>query len=398
MSTTVSKFFVKTLAGKPIELDITPGDTVLSLKEKIREKEGIDVNKQRLVIKNQYLVNSFVLDENYLNTLGRAPNVFLIIEDTVELSDELCHMSYQKLRLWVPNLAKKMDGHFEKQLTNPQSPTIQNMADYWDSLANFHERKQLLRTVGIKKPMRPTHLRFSEFHASFLATFEGTNSTGVKQVLKKMSDVTNLGDESEQFRQVGHLMMDIANNRKTLSYSHSNFFGPGRSRAAQRFYDYAFPAAWVAGRKLDSAALFTDLMTQINCHSPQPGHIWKKPTLPFARFCQEFEKKYKNTNSTGIKKVLKQMEILLQPQQDSLKETDHYKFNKICKIMGEVTRERGLKKPVGRRPETKEFYRMVAEASHENSKEDMDAFVKRFVPKFDETLTRTAVGPRPNLR
>ena len=49
--TTLSLFvlILKTLTGKPIEIDIEPTDTVNRIKERVEEKEGIPPAQQRLI-------------------------------------------------------------------------------------------------------------------------------------------------------------------------------------------------------------------------------------------------------------------------------------------------------------------------------------------------------------
>lgn len=41
---------VKTLTGKEVEIDIEPSDTVLRIKERVEEKEGIPPVQQRWVL------------------------------------------------------------------------------------------------------------------------------------------------------------------------------------------------------------------------------------------------------------------------------------------------------------------------------------------------------------
>lgn len=58
--------FVKTLTGKTVMVDITPTDTVLSLKEQILAKEGVEVGHQALVCGGKILDNDTTVSESGL--------------------------------------------------------------------------------------------------------------------------------------------------------------------------------------------------------------------------------------------------------------------------------------------------------------------------------------------
>lgn len=55
------EIFVKTLTGKTTTVEIQPSDTVLDLKRKIEEQEGIPLDHQRLVLKGRQLLNECIL-------------------------------------------------------------------------------------------------------------------------------------------------------------------------------------------------------------------------------------------------------------------------------------------------------------------------------------------------
>jgi len=54
---------IKTLTGRELELTVEPNDTILKLKERIEEKEGIYTNQQRLIYGGRAMAdNKTVMD------------------------------------------------------------------------------------------------------------------------------------------------------------------------------------------------------------------------------------------------------------------------------------------------------------------------------------------------
>jgi ubiquitin C len=61
-----NKIFVKTLDGRAITLDIHKKDSVLNIKEKIQDKEGISPNEQKLYCIGRQLVDDRSLNDYYI--------------------------------------------------------------------------------------------------------------------------------------------------------------------------------------------------------------------------------------------------------------------------------------------------------------------------------------------
>ncbi|XP_052871552.1 ubiquitin-like, partial [Anopheles cruzii] len=57
------QIFVKTLTGKTITLDVVPSETVLDIKGKIEQREGIDPEQQRIIFAGKQLEDGRIISD-----------------------------------------------------------------------------------------------------------------------------------------------------------------------------------------------------------------------------------------------------------------------------------------------------------------------------------------------
>ena len=84
------QIFVRTLTGKTLTIEVDPNDTITNVKKKVREKEGIPEEKQRLIYAGKQLQEGSTLSDynigNYstlrlvLRLMG-GNNMMIIMKD-----------------------------------------------------------------------------------------------------------------------------------------------------------------------------------------------------------------------------------------------------------------------------------------------------------------------------
>lgn len=390
---------VSTSAGQAYEFMIDDLETVATIKQQIFKTYGHLVDEQRLVMNNKGLADN--------TEIKPGQSLRLVLKPDFDYGPIalLARRPYQEIKETRPLVALELDKLLVYKCGEG------NVEAYWNSLNTFAARIKLFHSIpniralvrqeeGIQNPPESSQnetpvssfrkpkqevvvepsMNFIEFKRLFSALFDDTNSKGIKRVLKKLDGVSNGTDEAIKFIEVGKEIEQVVKERRSRKWSKTSFFGAGRSPIAQAFYDCVF---FHNRYSFDSKSpdSVKSLLNNIIIRSNQPGSIWSQPGINFNEFYEKFRDKFKATNSSGIKRIIKQMQQLKELEiKDDIHE--RYKFTKICKIMHEISRERLEKKSINRKDDAKDFYETAGNCNW-TKRSTMAEFVADVIKPFE---------------
>lgn len=159
---------IKHLTGgrfQDVEVALLPGDTILSIKQRVLAKAGIPIDDQRLSIMGKVFPNSHVLRDSDLKTPDDRPGPHINqihIAPTKNLIDDLGHLSYEEIEKSHPTVARVLQDYYQQ---NPLDSN-QNIKQYWNDPQRVHnDLKRLLSGSGATQPIVPAQKKHEQQNA-----------------------------------------------------------------------------------------------------------------------------------------------------------------------------------------------------------------------------------------